>query len=48
MNRENEIANLLAQIHQLQLLEAPALVANPTAHVANPAEAAPSSDVEDD
>jgi hypothetical protein len=48
MNRDNEIANLVAQIHQLQKLYAPAPVVNPIAPAANPAEAAPSFDVEDD
>jgi hypothetical protein len=48
VDRENNIANLLTQIHELQLLQAPAPVADPAAPTANPVEAAPSFDVEDD
>jgi hypothetical protein len=40
MNRDNEIDNLQAQIHQLQLQQAPA----PATPIEDPA---PSSDVED-
>jgi hypothetical protein len=40
-NKDNEIANLLAQIHQLQLQQAPSPVAPAVYH-------APSSDVENE